>query len=64
MAEQPTERLAEQDLSKPSKVLIFTAPIVCGDCIQKRANVKNKGKLVSRYPAAGKCFQNTPYPAV
>ena len=21
-------------------------------------------KLVSRYPAAGKCFQNTPYPAV
>ena len=39
MAEQLTEQ--EQDLSKTSKVLIFTAPIVCVDCIQKETN---KGK--------------------
>lgn len=38
------EQLTEQDLSKPSNVLIFTAPIVCGDCVQKRTNVKNKGE--------------------
>lgn len=45
MAEQLAERLAEQDSSKASKVLIFTAPIVCVDCIKKTTSVKNKGKL-------------------
>ena len=35
LAERLAERLAEQDSSKASKVLIFTAPIVCVDCIKK-----------------------------